>query len=312
MDETDPRLARIARTLAERLRLDASFGHTHLPVRFVPAAEVFPESPPAPHPWQPGGKAAAPATPPAPDEHGPQPESEPPVPETVRTGPETAGTVPDPAPAGNRYEPAPFREPPVGETGGAGKLTQIEPLRSAAWQCARCPLCQTRTHVVFGQGSVDTDLVFVGEAPGRDEDEQGIPFVGRAGQLLTKMIEGGLKRPRESVYICNILKCRPPDNRNPQQDEMVLCMPYLRQQLAIIRPKVICALGRVAATALTGLSESMGRLRGRWHEYEGIPLMPTYHPAYLLRQRGSSGGKTDADRKTWEDLQMIMKRLGKA
>ena len=168
--------------------------------------------------------------------------------------------------------------------------------------CEKCDLCKTRTQTVFGVGNEQADLVFVGEAPGADEDAQGEPFVGRAGQLLTDIIVKGMKMRREDVYICNVLKCRPPNNRNPNPEEMAKCEPYLIQQLAQIRPKVICALGGVAAKCLLQTEDSVGRMRGRWHNYQGIPLRVTYHPAYLLRTPSDKG-------KTWEDIQEVMKVL---
>jgi len=168
--------------------------------------------------------------------------------------------------------------------------------------CEKCSLCKTRTQTVFGVGNIQADLVFVGEAPGADEDAQGEPFVGKAGQLLTDIIVKGMKMKREDVYICNVLKCRPPNNRNPNPEEMSLCEPYLIQQLSLIRPKVICALGGVASKCLLQTEASVGQLRGRWHNYQGIPLRVTYHPAYLLRTPADKG-------KTWEDIQEVMKVL---
>ena len=177
--------------------------------------------------------------------------------------------------------------------------------------CTLCGLSQTRTQTVFGQGSSDARLVFVGEAPGYEEDKRGEAFVGRAGELLTKMISAmGLSR--DEVFICNVLKCRPPGNRDPLADEVLACGPYLREQIATIRPEVLVALGAPAAKTLLNTAESIGRLRGRFHDYylsgasgegESIPLMPTYHPAYLLRSPGEK-------RKAWDDLQMVMKFLG--
>ena len=145
-------------------------------------------------------------------------------------------------------------------------------------------------------------MVFVGEAPGADEDAQGLPFVGRAGKLLTKMIEA-MKLSRDQVYICNVIKCRPPDNRNPEADEVASCEPFLKRQLSIIKPKVIVALGRYACQSLLKVDSSLSAYRGQWRRYEGIALMPTYHPAYLLR---SPSKKKEA----WEDLQKVMKKLG--
>jgi DNA polymerase len=177
--------------------------------------------------------------------------------------------------------------------------------------CTRCQLSQTRTKTVFGQGSPVARIVFVGEAPGHEEDIQGLAFVGRAGQLLTKMIEA-MGLTRDQVFICNLLKCRPPNNRDPAPDELSSCWPYLDQQLRIIRSQVIVALGKPAAQTLLGTQESIGRLRGQWHDYyiggplEGgqpIPLMPTYHPAYLLRSPADKA-------KAWSDLKQVMQKLG--
>ncbi|MCX5849190.1 MAG: uracil-DNA glycosylase [Deltaproteobacteria bacterium] len=166
--------------------------------------------------------------------------------------------------------------------------------------CQLCPLGKTRKNLVFGVGNPEAKIVFVGEAPGADEDEQGLPFVGRAGQLLTDIIVKGMKLERKNVYICNILKCRPPGNRNPLPDEINKCEPFLKKQLQIISPKIICALGTFAAHTLLKTDIPISALRGRFHSYEGIKLMPTYHPAYLLRNQS-------AKKPVWEDVQMIMK-----
>lgn len=182
-----------------------------------------------------------------------------------------------------------------------GDEHDLEAVRTELGDCRRCPLGDRRQHLVFGEGNPSAELVFVGEAPGADEDAQGRPFVGRAGQLLTKIIAAmGLKR--EEVYICNILKCRPPGNRNPLPDEIAACEPFLIRQLGVIRPRVICAMGSIAAHALLKSEAPISVLRGRFHSYQGIPLMPTYHPAYLLRNPG-------AKKQVWEDVQGIMKRL---
>ncbi len=167
--------------------------------------------------------------------------------------------------------------------------------------CQACPLATTRKNVVFGDGNPNAKLVFVGEAPGADEDEQGLPFVGRAGQLLTNIIKAmGLER--KDVYICNILKCRPPGNRNPLPEEIRLCEPYLKKQLRLISPQMICALGAFAAKTLLRTETPITVLRGRFHNYEGIRLMPTYHPAYLLRN-------PSAKKQVWDDVQLIMKEM---
>jgi DNA polymerase len=188
----------------------------------------------------------------------------------------------------------------AGEAGG-GPLISLEAVREALGECERCALARTRKRLVFGEGRAAAGLVFVGEAPGADEDLQGRPFVGRAGQLLTKIITAmGLQR--EGVYICNILKCRPPGNRNPQPEEIAACEPFLIRQLQALRPRVICALGSFAAQTLLKTETPISVLRGRFHLYQGIPLMPTYHPAYLLRNPG-------AKKQVWEDVQLIMKCL---
>ena len=175
-------------------------------------------------------------------------------------------------------------------------------VRAELGNCTRCKLHPTRKNIVFGVGNADAELVFIGEAPGANEDIQGEPFVGDAGQLLTRMIEAMGYR-RDEVYIANILKCRPPGNRNPEPDEIESCEPFLKKQLAALRPKVIVALGKFAAQWLTGRPEAaISALRGKWHRYEGIPVMPTYHPAYLLRTPGQK-------RVVWEDLQLVMAEL---
>lgn len=189
--------------------------------------------------------------------------------------------------------------PPPAASGGDS--TGLEAVRAELGDCRRCPLGGLRHQLVFGEGNPHADLVFVGEAPGADEDAQGRPFVGRAGQLLTKII-GAMGLKREEVYICNILKCRPPGNRNPQPDEITACEPFLIRQLEAIRPQAICALGSFAAHTLLKSEAPISALRGRFHRYQGIPLMPTYHPAYLLRNPG-------AKKQVWEDVQEIMKVL---
>jgi DNA polymerase len=184
-------------------------------------------------------------------------------------------------------------------------MTQNKPtlqdIRNDLGDCRRCVLHKTRKTLVFGEGSPQAKVVFVGEAPGADEDQQGMPFVGRAGQLLTKIIEA-MGLTREGVYICNILKCRPPGNRNPLPEEIRVCEPFLIRQLEAIGPKVICALGTFAAHTLLKTEVPITVLRGRFHDYHGIPLMPTYHPAYLLRN-------PSAKKQVWEDVQQIMKLL---
>jgi uracil-DNA glycosylase family 4 len=172
--------------------------------------------------------------------------------------------------------------------------------------CRRCRLNEGRNKIVFGVGNGQSPLVFVGEGPGADEDEQGLPFVGRAGQLLTQMIEGtakkeGIPLQRADVYICNVVKCRPPGNRTPEADEMETCGQFLYRQLSAIRPKAICALGGTAARAVTGHKEGVTKMRGRWFQWRDIPVMVTYHPSYLLRPYNQ-----DAKKEAWEDLKKIL------
>ena len=178
---------------------------------------------------------------------------------------------------------------------------KLEQISADLGDCRRCKLCHQRRHIVFGQGDPRADLVFVGEGPGEDEDRQGVPFVGAAGQLLTRIIEAmGLKR--EAVYICNVIKCRPPGNRNPEPDEIGACLPFLRRQIEAIGPRYICTLGAVAAQVLLETEDPLGRLRGRFQDYRGIRLMPTYHPAYLLRY-------PEKKRAVWQDVQQLMAAL---
>jgi DNA polymerase len=179
-----------------------------------------------------------------------------------------------------------------------GTLAEVKALVDT---CRLCPLCETRTKTAFSDGDDQARLMFVGEAPGRDEDLQGVPFVGRAGQLLTKMIEA-IQLKREDVYIANVLKCRPPENRTPIPTEVEKCLPYLEQQIALVKPDLIVALGLSAAQGLLGTKASMGALRGRTFEYKGVPLVATYHPAALLRNPGL---KKDA----WVDLQRVRDML---
>jgi uracil-DNA glycosylase family 4 len=178
----------------------------------------------------------------------------------------------------------------------------LERIRADLGDCTRCRLHRSRTKIVFGTGNPRAELVFVGEGPGHDEDQQGEPFVGRAGQLLTQMIEAmGLSR--SDVYICNVVKCRPPENRTPERDEIATCAPFLLRQLAVIRPRVIVCLGAVAAQTLLGFSGSISRIRGQWYDYRGARLLATYHPAYLLRN-------PSAKVEVWSDLKQVMAALG--
>jgi len=185
---------------------------------------------------------------------------------------------------------------------GTTQLHTLEDLRRLIGDCTRCKLWQGRTKLVFGEGSSEADLVFVGEAPGREEDLAGRPFVGEAGRLLTRIIENGMGLTRDEVYICNVVKCRPPKNRDPEADEIGACIPFLIKQIELINPQVICILGRVAGQELLGKDLKITWERGIWHSFMDIPVMPTYHPAYILRN-------PSAKRQVWEDIQKIMKHL---
>jgi len=181
-------------------------------------------------------------------------------------------------------------------------MIDLNRLKEYIGDCIRCKLHKNRHNIVFGEGNPHAELVFVGEAPGREEDMEGRPFVGEAGRLLTRIIKAmGLER--RDIYICNVVKCRPPRNRDPEIDEIKACLPFLKAQLRIIRPKVICTLGRVAAQSLLGKDFRITKQRGNWHTYMDIPLMPTFHPAYLLRNPSEK-------RLVWDDMKKIMERLG--
>lgn len=198
--------------------------------------------------------------------------------------------------------PCPLGVKGMDQGGGAAcRRETLEEIRAELEGCSRCSLCTGRRNIVFGVGNPQARLVFVGEAPGREEDEKGEPFVGEAGRLLDRILFAmGLRR--EEIYICNVVKCRPPGNRDPLPEEIAACEPYLKRQLAAIRPQVIVALGRFAAQTLLRDEAPIGRLRGRWRHYEGIAVMPTYHPAFLLR---TPGGK----REVWEDMKQVLQRL---
>jgi uracil-DNA glycosylase family 4 len=187
--------------------------------------------------------------------------------------------------------------------GPAASHTTLEVVRAELGDCQRCDLCGERKTIVFGDGDPNARLMFVGEGPGEQEDLRGLPFVGRAGELLTQMIEKGLGIPRSSVYICNIVKCRPPNNRTPLPNEVAACRPFLDGQIDAIRPKAIVALGKPASSLLLGRDVAITRVRGTWQQYRDIPVMPTLHPAYVLRQY------TDENRRNvWEDLKAAQAR----
>ena len=221
-------------------------------------------------------------------------------------GPKSRGTAKTAAvAAGAAPQPAKTTSPPARQFFDhrtmfdelPGPRETLQEIRTDLGDCRRCKLAPLRQHIVFGSGSPQAELMFVGEAPGADEDEQGLPFVGRAGQLLTKIIEA-IDMKREDVYICNILKCRPPENRNPESDEIAACEPFLIRQIAALKPKVICALGTFGAQTLLRTKEPISRLRGHFIEYRGAKLMATFHPAYLLRNPNEK-------RKVWEDVQKM-------
>jgi uracil-DNA glycosylase len=212
------------------------------------------------------------------------------------------------SPSSGKNEKIPMRthKPPAEitcctpECAGAGAISageSLEDLRGAVEKCLRCPLGDSRTHFVFGSGNPHADIMFVGEAPGAEEDLQGLPFVGRAGQLLTRMIES-IKLNREDVYITNVLKCRPPGNRDPLPAEIEKCEPILIRQIELIKPRIICALGRIAGQTLLRTAATLGALRGKVHDYHGVKLVVTYHPAALLRN-------PNWKRPTWEDLKFL-------
>lgn len=211
---------------------------------------------------------------------------------------EASKTGVEPADCGEAAVLPPAPPVPGGET--------LEKIREDLGDCRRCRLHEGRTQIVFGVGNTQSPLVFVGEGPGADEDIQGIPFVGRAGQLLTQMIDNtarkeGIPIERKDVYICNVVKCRPPGNRTPEADEMEICGEFLFRQLMAIRPKAICALGGTAVRALLGRKDGVTKLRGNWFRWRDIPVMVTYHPSYLLRP-----GNPNTKREAWDDLKKVL------
>lgn len=185
-------------------------------------------------------------------------------------------------------------------------IRTLEEIRVEMGECTRCKLHRGRTHIVFGEGNPKAEILFVGEGPGAEEDRQARPFVGRAGQLLTRIIEDGMKLRREDVYIANIVKCRPPGNRDPEHDEVEACSPFLLLQIRAIGPRVIVALGRPATSTLLGRPVQITRVRGAWQEFHGIPLMPTYHPAFVLRQYTER-----TRREVWGDMKQVLQRIGR-
>lgn len=240
--------------------------------------------------------------------------------EAARQSPREAKVQEAPLPA---FEPPPFEPssfeapkraakvesvPPPPKLSPEARRARLEVLQQEVASCTRCALAETRKNTVFARGNAEAPLYFVGEAPGADEDEQGLPFVGRAGQLLDKMIVAMGLNPETDAYVCNIIKCRPPGNRRPMPEESAQCMPYIDEQLALGTPRVIVALGNTAASGLLGGSMGITKIRGQWKLYKGKTLvMPTFHPSYLLRP-GPDQAKAKKD--AWSDLQMVMKELG--
>jgi DNA polymerase len=216
----------------------------------------------------------------------------------TRKAPPSARAADAPAPAPAVAAPSALASPeaPVDDA-AAARTAELAALAGVAGACTRCRLAEGRTKVVFGSGNPNAELMLVGEGPGADEDRQGLPFVGAAGELLTRIIQA-IEMTREQVYIANVVKCRPPGNRDPQPDEVAACRGYLDRQIALVRPRVLVALGRVAAQTLLGNDAPIGRMRGQWYQVQGIPTMVTYHPAALLRNQALK-------RPTWEDMQQV-------
>jgi DNA polymerase len=281
-----------ARAIRQTLESLQRAGVTHLKLSGLPRpiAELEPLHRVAPNP------PAESATPP----------SDPIVKAAPKPAPPTGSTLPaksKPAPDRSLLEAA-DQIVAAPELSTPEKLAQLQVVQAEVAACTRCSeLAATRTQTVFGVGNPGARLVFVGEAPGADEDAQGEPFVGRAGQLLTDIITKGMKLRREDVYILNVLKCRPPGNRTPAPNEVINCRGFLDRQLEILQPEFLCCLGAVAAKAILNTELSIGRLRGKFHDYRGIPVLCTYHPAYLLRNPA-------AKKDVWEDIKILLNRMG--
>ena len=292
----------VLRDLAERARYYASLSTLGVPRAWVGEAVAAAREAPAPrasHATAPVSRAPAvaarsvPAAAPEPPVRSQAdmrtllglPELPPPAPKAARPSIFTGADAPPPADAPN--------------LDGLEPAEALDAVRAWLGDCQRCKLAKGRKKIVFGQGNPQARLMFVGEAPGADEDEQGLAFVGRAGQLLTDIIEKGLKIPRQDVFIANVIKCRPPGNRNPEPDEILACQPFLERQIGAIRPRIIVGLGKFACQFLLKTAEPITRLRGKMGTYLGIDVMPTYHPAYLLRN-------PSAKRDVWEDMKAVL------
>jgi|GEM_PF-72626 len=304
----DAELGRLIREARQRLESLARAGVTTLPRaaeiavvprRARPEPPVEEESPsvqPEPTPEISSPPPTSPSSPPP----------TPPVVEPTRSRPapprpRAAEPAPASVPAPTLFGQSGFDAPPVPPEERDGLLRE---LAEEVAGCLKCPiLASSRTQTVFADGSPTARLMFIGEAPGADEDRSGVPFVGPAGQLLTDMITKGMGLKREEVYIANVVKCRPPNNRNPLPEEASNCLPYLERQIEIVRPEYICLLGAVATSSLLNTALGVGRLRGKWHRIRGIPTIATYHPSYLLRRPA-------AKKEAWADLQMLMRAMG--
>lgn len=335
-DDLREELANVAASLRAYLEWQQATGAAGIPRRGpgapslprVDATIEPPEAPPAPSRSNPTTSAASiepPIDPPqTPVAFRPEPPTfataEPPSPPPVAFRPEMPTFAPDeppsPPPDASRAKPksaatASTSEDPPKANELPASVREHRPLpviEEEVRSCVRCDLSQSRTHTAFSRGNPEAKLCFVGEAPGADEDAQGIPFVGRAGQLLDRMIAAMGLDPERDTYICNIIKCRPPNNRRPEPAEIEACIPYLHEQLAIVNPKVIVALGNTAVAALLQSKLGITKVRGSWKLYRGrVPVMPTYHPSYLLRP---STQQAEAKRQAWEDLQEVMRELG--
>lgn len=279
--DDSPDVRDLLEAVTDYLRWQKKLGHPGIPVeRILARKQARREAAPPPEEAPRPARAPRPAAPPRPEPAGP------PV------------FKPAPAPA----TPAPPSAVPLPEPmGDPGRLDAI---RASMGECARCKLAATRSHIVFGEGNPQADILFIGEGPGADEDAQARPFVGRAGQLLTRWIELGMGIPRSQVYIANIVKCRPPNNRDPEGDEAEACMPFLLQQIRAISPKAIVLLGRVPMGRLLGVKDGITKVHGTWYEFEGIPTMPIFHPSYCLRPP-----QDEKRRIVWEDLKKLLTRL---
>jgi uracil-DNA glycosylase family 4 len=286
-DDLRAELSELARLFQTHVAWQRELGAAELPRTSSRAA---PELAPAPPAATPASASPPPATPPPP--------SAPPA--VVAPAVVAPAVVAPSSPALLDVDPPVAQgDPPQGRAERTAALTVIQ--REVAG-CSACKLAQRRTQTVFARGNPEARLVFIGEGPGEQEDKQGMPFVGPAGQLLDKIIVAMNLAP-DAVYVCNVVKCRPPGNRTPEPDEVAACTPFLLRQLGVVRPEVIVTLGRTATGFLLGSNAPMSRLRGQWHTYQGIALLPTWHPSYLLREPAHKG-------ETWSDMKLVMQRLG--